>query len=81
MTSKRVPVKREIKWLYRALLKPERVRVEVTELVGFYKEYEEFRRKVIDSNVAPATLKTSLPPLKKPQYVSWVEKFLYEDEE
>jgi len=81
MTSKRIPVKRELKWIYKALLKPDRIRVQVSELVGFYKEYDEFRSKVLNSNVAPATLKMSLPPVKKPQYVTWIEKFLCEEEE
>lgn len=81
MTNKRIPVKREIKWLYRALLKPECVRVQVAELVGFYNEYEDFRHKVLSSNVAPTMLKNTLPVIKKPQYVQWVEKFLHGDEE
>lgn len=79
MTSERFPVRSEIRWLYKALLRPNRVRVQIDELVGFYKEYEDFRRRVLKSKVAPTALKGSLPNLKKPKYVMWAEKFLCED--
>lgn len=79
MTDKRKPIKREVRCLYKALLKEDGEQVSVTELVGHYLEYNAFRQKILNSRVASARLKANLPPLKTPKYVSWVQKYLVEE--
>ncbi len=76
MTSKRKPIGREVKWLYKKLLKPDGSVLNLKKIIGFYDEYNDLRGRILNSREAPGTLKHSLPPLKMPLYLKWAKKYL-----
>jgi len=71
-----MPMRRELRWIYKALLKPDGKVVEIRELIGFYDRYNAFRKEIQESNVAPGTLKNSLPPVKMPRYLEWLSQYI-----
>lgn len=75
MTSKRKPIRREVRYLYLALLKPGAV-LDLAKIIGFYDEYNGLRDRVMNSQEAPAALKRDLVPLSMPKYLDWVREYL-----
>jgi hypothetical protein len=69
-------MRRELRWIYKALLKPEGEVVNIRELISLYDRYNEFRKEIQESKVAPGTLKNSLPPLKMPNYLEWLSQYI-----
>lgn len=76
MTSKRKPMRREVRCLYRKLLKEDGKILDLKKIIGFYDEYNDLRGRILNSREAPGTLKNSLPPLKMPQYLKWIRQYL-----
>ncbi len=76
MTSKRKPIKREVRYLYLALLKNDGAILNLKKMINFYEEYNDLRGRVLSSREAPSTLKVSMPPLKMPKYLKWVKQYL-----
>lgn len=73
-------MRREIRWVYKALLKPDGKVVNVQELISLYDRYNEFRKEIQESDVAPGTLKASLPPLKMPNYLEWLSQYIVRED-
>lgn len=69
-------MQRELRWLYRALLKSDGQLVDIREIIGMYSRYNAFRKEIQESNIAPGTLKNSLPPVKMPKYLDWVSQYV-----
>jgi len=69
-------VRRELKWLYRALLKNEGKTINLNELVGWYDEYTNFRLRALKSDNAPSSLKVALPPINIPKYIQWIKQYM-----
>ena len=76
MRNKIMAVKREVRNSYLALLKSESKIVQVKDLIRFYDEYDEFRNKLLSNPAAPSSLKVQLPPIRVPQYVEWMKRYL-----
>jgi hypothetical protein len=77
MTSKnRKPMGRDIRYLYLALLKKSPKRKSLKKMIGFYEEYINLRERAMNSPSAPSALKFNLPPIKMPEYLKWVKKYL-----
>jgi len=74
--TKRKPMRREVRCLYRALLKEDGVMLDLHKMIGFYEEYNDLRDRVMSSQEAPGTLKNNLPPLKMPKYLQWAKQYL-----
>jgi hypothetical protein len=72
---KRKPIKREVRCIYTALLKNSKM-LNLRKMIGFYEEYDKFRKRVHNSEEAPMALKNYLPPLKMPKYLMWAKKYL-----
>lgn len=68
-------MRREVMWLYLALLKDGET-VNVSEIIKLYNKYNLFRKEVQSSNAAPSTFKNSLPPIDMPQYLNWIKKYI-----
>ena len=71
-------MRREVRCIYCAIFK-NREQLDLREMVGFYDDYNEFRKKILANNAAPSTIKTQIIPIKVPQYVEWVKKFLIKE--
>lgn len=69
-------VKREIRNSYLALLKSEGKTIKIKDLIRFYDEYDDFRNKLLSNPAAPSSLKVQLPPIRVPQYVDWIKRYL-----
>jgi hypothetical protein len=76
MTSKRKPIGREVRYLYKKLLKEDGRMLNLKRVIGFYDEYNDLRGRVLGSREAPYTLKIDLRPLKMPLYLKWAKKYL-----
>lgn len=74
--AKRKPLKREVRYLYLALLKEQGRTMDLRKIIGFYEEYEDLRNRALASDEAPKALKNNLPPLKMPKYLQWVKQYL-----
>jgi len=73
--AKRKPIKREVRCLYKALLKEGKL-LDLRKMIGLYEDYNKLRKKVLASDEAPQTLKVGMPPLKMPKYLKWAKKYL-----
>jgi hypothetical protein len=69
-------IKREVRNTYSALLKDGCNVSKVTDLISFYDDYIAFRQKVMQNPMAPTSFKMQLGPIKVPQYVEWLKKYL-----
>lgn len=69
-------VKREVRNSYLALLKSEGKMIQIRDLIRFYDEYDDFRGRLINNPAAPSSLKVQLPPIRVPQYVEWIKRYL-----
>lgn len=81
MTSKRKPVKREVKYLYKKLLKPDGRILNLKNVIGFYDEFNDFVKRVHTSEESPDALKSkfgwsSMSRLEMPLYLKWAKKYL-----
>ena len=77
MTSKRKPIRREVRCLYKALLREKGVTFNLKEMIGFFDEYQNLRDRVLRSREAPPSLKAGLIyDYKMPNYLKWVKKYL-----
>ena len=73
--KKRKPIKREVLYLYRALLKEGKM-LDLHKMIGYYEDYIGLRKEIMKADEAPQTLKVGLPPLKMPKYLIWAKQYL-----
>ena len=74
-------MRREVRCLYKALLKEDGVMLNLKKMIGFFEEYRDLRTRVLCSNEAPPSLKAGLVyELKMPKYLKWVKKYLIKGE-
>ena len=77
MISKRKPIRREVRCLYKVLLKEKGIIFNLKEMIGFFDEYQNLRDRVLRSDEAPPSLKAGLMyEYKMPKYLKWAKKYL-----
>lgn len=69
-------MRREVRCIYCAIFKTPGIQLDIREIVSFYNDYNEFRKKILENEAAPSTIKTQLVPIKVPQYIEWVKQYL-----
>lgn len=69
-------MKREVRCLYRALLKPDQL-LSLRKILQMYREWDAFRDLIDSTDEAPAAMKRIfMPQLDAPQYINWAKKYL-----
>lgn len=68
-------MRREVRNLYKALLKEKYVTAVIEEFVYAFEEYNAYRESVASSAIKRRVIKVYLPAIKKPQYIEWAEKY------
>lgn len=68
--------RREIRWIYKALLKPQRKVVNINNILGYYDRYETLRNDLEHDVEAPSSLKAALVQVKKPKYLQWISEYV-----
>ena len=68
-------IKREVRFIYLAVFRAGK-QVDIRDLIKFYEDYDEFRKKILLNDAAPSTIKTQLTPIQKPKYLEWVGQYL-----
>jgi hypothetical protein len=74
-------MKREVRCLYRLLLKPGGKVLDVRNVLEIYEEYNMFRDKVLNADEAPAIMKGYFPKMDMPKYLEWVKQYLIKGED
>jgi len=75
-------MRRELRWLYRLLLKSNGRVVSIRRVLGSYEEYEALRKRLGEDEDTPGSLKSSLRPVNKPGYLEWVSQYvIYGDQD
>jgi len=69
-------MRREVKYLYRRLLKKNGRVLDLKNIIGFYDEYNDLRGRALNNQEAPRELKYYLPAIKMPKYLQWAKQFL-----
>lgn len=72
-------MRREVRCLYCAVFKVPGKQMDIKQIIGFYDDYNEFRKKILENESAPSTIKTQLVPIKTPQYIEWAKQYLIEE--
>jgi hypothetical protein len=73
-------MKREIRFLYKLLLKPDGKVLDVRKVIEMYHKYDEFRNEVLNSEEAPETMKGFFPKVEMPKYLEWVQQYVIKEE-
>jgi len=68
-------MKREVRNLYKALLRDRHMLAHIDDFVDAYDEYNAYKDSVASSVVKRRVIKVYLPAIKKPQYIEWAEKY------
>lgn len=71
-------IKRQVRCTYCAVFKNGE-QLDLREIIGFYDDYNEFRKRILENKSAPSTIKTQILPVDVPQYIEWIRKFLIEE--
>lgn len=74
-------MKREVRCLYKLLLKPDGKVLDVRKVLEIYEEYSDFRDKVLGADEAPVVMKGYFPEMGMPKYLEWVKQYLIEEED
>lgn len=69
-------IKREVKWLYRALLRNGGRVVSLSKTIGYYDKHAEYRDELQKDPDTPSTLKAKMQPVIAPQYLRWAKQYL-----
>lgn len=79
---KKKPWKREVRWLYLALLKNNRI-VDINKTIGYYNQYDNLIAARTDPDF-PDVIKNSLvygkSGSKMPGYLKWAKKYLVKED-
>ena len=68
-------MKREVRNLYKALLKDRGITASVNEFIEAYDEYNTYKESVMSNSIKRRVIRVYLPAIKKPQYIEWAEKY------
>lgn len=68
--------RRELRWVYKALLKPNRQVANISNILGYYDRYDTLRNDLESDIEAPSSLKAALVPINKPKYLQWISEYV-----
>lgn len=70
-------MQREVRCLYRLLLKPNGKVLDLYKVFEVYEEWDKFREFVRNTEETPGIIRSlSLPHVEMPQYLKWIRKYL-----
>ena len=68
-------MKRDVRWAYRAILKPGKI-INVNNLLECYEEYEAIRHKFQTGTDIPGVFRDMLFYVKIPKYLQWLRGYI-----
>lgn len=74
-------MRRELRWIYKALLKPCGRVISIKRVLGLYEQYESLRKEIGEDKDAPGSLKSALHPIEMPKYLKWISQYIIYGEE
>lgn len=74
-------MRRELRWIYKLLLKPNGRVASLKKILGRYEQYETFRQELAEDEDTPGSLKASLHPVEMPKYLKWASQYVIYGEE